>query len=145
MTTNPLTPLQSIIALVKAIFLVLLAISLHSSLQIPRFEGLVDTQKPPELILGNMTAAMCVYPGLFMGLDGWFNHLIFCFLLAMPLMKQCNSISSHVGGRLKGICRRKRKLKNSNILQLHPSCLCIDLALGSIFLTCYRVLLLIQD
>eukprot|EP00268_Persea_americana_P017004 TRINITY_DN18119_c0_g1_i7.p1 TRINITY_DN18119_c0_g1~~TRINITY_DN18119_c0_g1_i7.p1 ORF type:complete len:130 (+),score=18.97 TRINITY_DN18119_c0_g1_i7:266-655(+) len=64
--------------------------------------GLVDTQKPPELILGNMTAAMCVYPGLFMGLDGWFNHLIFCFLLAMPLMKQCNSISSHVGGRLKG-------------------------------------------
>ncbi|KAI0504394.1 mitochondrial pyruvate carrier 1 [Dendrobium catenatum] len=28
--------------------------------------GLVDTQKPPEMISGNMTAAMCVYSGLFM-------------------------------------------------------------------------------
>ncbi|XP_058091183.1 mitochondrial pyruvate carrier 1 isoform X2 [Magnolia sinica] len=28
--------------------------------------GLVDTQKPPEQISGNMTAAMCVYSGLFM-------------------------------------------------------------------------------
>ncbi|XP_068654674.1 mitochondrial pyruvate carrier 1-like isoform X1 [Aristolochia californica] len=28
--------------------------------------GLVDTQKPPELISGNMTAVMCVYSGLFM-------------------------------------------------------------------------------
>ncbi|KAF3786420.1 Mitochondrial pyruvate carrier 1 [Nymphaea thermarum] len=28
--------------------------------------GLVDMQKPPEMISGNMTAAMCVYSGLFM-------------------------------------------------------------------------------
>ncbi|KAI3885322.1 hypothetical protein MKW98_002714 [Papaver atlanticum] len=28
--------------------------------------GLVDMQKPPELISGNMTGAMCVYSGLFM-------------------------------------------------------------------------------
>ncbi|KAL4192909.1 hypothetical protein AMTRI_Chr06g174340 [Amborella trichopoda] len=28
--------------------------------------GLVDTKKPPELISGNMTSAMCVYSGLFM-------------------------------------------------------------------------------
>ncbi|XP_068661335.1 mitochondrial pyruvate carrier 1-like isoform X1 [Aristolochia californica] len=28
--------------------------------------GLVDTQKPPELISGNMTAVLCVYSGLFM-------------------------------------------------------------------------------
>ncbi|XP_073100875.1 mitochondrial pyruvate carrier 1-like isoform X1 [Elaeis guineensis] len=28
--------------------------------------GLVDTQKPPEMISGNMTAVMCVYSGLFM-------------------------------------------------------------------------------
>ncbi|KAF8399908.1 hypothetical protein HHK36_015778 [Tetracentron sinense] len=29
-------------------------------------QGLVDTQKPPEMISSNMTAAMCVYSGLFM-------------------------------------------------------------------------------
>lgn len=40
-----------------------------------------------------------------------------------------------------GICRRKRKLKSSNILQLHPSCLCIDLAIGSIFLTCSELII----
>ncbi|KAL2465461.1 Mitochondrial pyruvate carrier 1 [Abeliophyllum distichum] len=28
--------------------------------------GLVDMQKPPEIISGNMTAAMCIYSGLFM-------------------------------------------------------------------------------
>lgn len=28
--------------------------------------GLVDTQKPPEMISGNMTSAMCVYSALFM-------------------------------------------------------------------------------
>uniref|UniRef100_A0A0D9X7S3 Mitochondrial pyruvate carrier n=1 Tax=Leersia perrieri TaxID=77586 RepID=A0A0D9X7S3_9ORYZ len=28
--------------------------------------GLVDMNKPPEMISGNMTAAMCVYSGLFM-------------------------------------------------------------------------------
>ncbi|KAL8478568.1 hypothetical protein ACS0TY_030453 [Phlomoides rotata] len=28
--------------------------------------GLVDMQKPPEMISGNMTAAMCVYSALFM-------------------------------------------------------------------------------
>ncbi|KAL0397245.1 UNVERIFIED_CONTAM: Mitochondrial pyruvate carrier 1 [Sesamum calycinum] len=28
--------------------------------------GLVDTKKPPEMISGNMTAAMCVYSALFM-------------------------------------------------------------------------------
>ncbi|XP_057767498.1 mitochondrial pyruvate carrier 1-like isoform X1 [Salvia miltiorrhiza] len=28
--------------------------------------GLVDMKKPPEMISGNMTAAMCVYSGLFM-------------------------------------------------------------------------------
>ncbi|KAG9447208.1 hypothetical protein H6P81_013336 [Aristolochia fimbriata] len=28
--------------------------------------GLVDTQKPPELISGNMTTVMCIYSGLFM-------------------------------------------------------------------------------
>lgn len=28
--------------------------------------GLVDTQKPPEMISGNMTGVMCVYSGLFM-------------------------------------------------------------------------------
>ncbi|KAM0942609.1 putative mitochondrial pyruvate carrier [Dioscorea sansibarensis] len=28
--------------------------------------GLVDMRKPPEMISGNMTAAMCVYSGLFM-------------------------------------------------------------------------------
>ncbi|KAJ7535221.1 hypothetical protein O6H91_12G023000 [Diphasiastrum complanatum] len=28
--------------------------------------GLVDTQKPPEQISGNMTTAMCVYSALFM-------------------------------------------------------------------------------
>jgi len=28
--------------------------------------GLVDMQKPPDMISGNMTAAMCVYSGLFM-------------------------------------------------------------------------------
>ncbi|CAA3028323.1 mitochondrial pyruvate carrier 1 isoform X1 [Olea europaea subsp. europaea] len=28
--------------------------------------GLVDMQKPPEMISGNMTAAMCIYSGLFM-------------------------------------------------------------------------------
>ncbi|XP_042459029.1 mitochondrial pyruvate carrier 1-like [Zingiber officinale] len=28
--------------------------------------ALVDTQKPPEMISGNMTAVMCVYSGLFM-------------------------------------------------------------------------------
>ncbi|KAI5014479.1 hypothetical protein ZWY2020_055869 [Hordeum vulgare] len=28
--------------------------------------GLVDLNKPPEMISGNMTAAMCVYSGLFM-------------------------------------------------------------------------------
>ncbi|KAG6529852.1 hypothetical protein ZIOFF_012067 [Zingiber officinale] len=30
------------------------------------FQALVDTQKPPEMISGNMTAVMCVYSGLFM-------------------------------------------------------------------------------
>ncbi|MCO5562576.1 hypothetical protein L7F22_016204 [Adiantum nelumboides] len=29
-------------------------------------QGLVDTQKPPDVISGNMTSAMCVYSGLFM-------------------------------------------------------------------------------
>lgn len=29
-------------------------------------QGLVDLNKPPEMISGNMTAAMCVYSGLFM-------------------------------------------------------------------------------
>uniref|UniRef100_A0A803QVC6 Mitochondrial pyruvate carrier n=1 Tax=Cannabis sativa TaxID=3483 RepID=A0A803QVC6_CANSA len=29
-------------------------------------QGLVDMQKPPEMISGNMTAAMCVYSALFM-------------------------------------------------------------------------------
>ncbi|URE41743.1 hypothetical protein MUK42_07186 [Musa troglodytarum] len=29
-------------------------------------DGLVDMQKPPEMISRNMTAAMCVYSGLFM-------------------------------------------------------------------------------
>ncbi|CAI9754669.1 unnamed protein product [Fraxinus pennsylvanica] len=28
--------------------------------------GLVDMQKPPEMISGNMTGAMCIYSGLFM-------------------------------------------------------------------------------
>ncbi|KAH6555605.1 hypothetical protein KP509_1Z241500 [Ceratopteris richardii] len=28
--------------------------------------GLVDTQRPPEIISGNMTSAMCVYLALFM-------------------------------------------------------------------------------
>ncbi|XP_042520868.1 mitochondrial pyruvate carrier 1-like isoform X2 [Macadamia integrifolia] len=28
--------------------------------------GLIDTQKPPAMVSGNMTAAMCVYAALFM-------------------------------------------------------------------------------
>ncbi|KAH6556973.1 hypothetical protein KP509_1Z144800 [Ceratopteris richardii] len=28
--------------------------------------GLIDTQKPPDVISGNMTTAMCIYSGLFM-------------------------------------------------------------------------------
>ncbi|KAI5058585.1 hypothetical protein GOP47_0026755 [Adiantum capillus-veneris] len=32
----------------------------------PLFPGLLDTQKPPDVISGNMTSAMCVYSGLFM-------------------------------------------------------------------------------
>ncbi|XXG48849.1 hypothetical protein AAC387_Pa02g3183 [Persea americana] len=43
--------------------------------------GLVDTQKPPELILGNMTAAMCVHPGLFMRF-GWMVQPLNFLLLA---------------------------------------------------------------
>ncbi|WMV40648.1 hypothetical protein MTR67_034033 [Solanum verrucosum] len=30
------------------------------------YRGLVDTQKPPEMISGNMTSVMCVYSALFM-------------------------------------------------------------------------------
>lgn len=43
-------------------------------------QGLVDTQKPPEMISGNMTGVMCVYSCLFMRF-AWMvqprNYLLF--------------------------------------------------------------------
>nr|GMC97947.1 mitochondrial pyruvate carrier 1-like [Ipomoea batatas]GME01853.1 mitochondrial pyruvate carrier 1-like [Ipomoea batatas] len=50
--------------------------------------GLVDTQKPPEMISGNMTSAMCVYSALFMRF-AWMVQPRNYLLLACHASNEC--------------------------------------------------------
>ncbi|KAK4410777.1 Mitochondrial pyruvate carrier 1 [Sesamum angolense] len=80
--------------------------------------GLVDTKKPPEMISGNMTAAMCVYSALFMRFAWMVQPRNYLLLACHASNESVQLYQSPLGLRAKGTWERRNRRPHLSELML---------------------------